>query len=161
MADPLPHDVRRVRRSGARLASVQALYQMEQTGQSAPTVIRDFMEDRLGLGPEGDPIEDADPDLFKGVVAGVVDRQGEIDPLITDRLADGWRLSRLDSISRAILRAGVYELLQETQLSAKTVIDEYVSIAHAFFEDREPGFINGVLDKIARQIRPEFGDAVE
>lgn len=161
MADHLPHDVRRVRRSGARLASVQALYQMEQTGQSAPTVIRDFMEDRLGLGPEGEPIEDADPDLFKGVVAGVVDRQEEIDPLITDRLADGWRLSRLDSISRAILRAGVYELLQETQLSAKTVIDEYVSIAHAFFEDREPGFINGVLDKIARQIRPEFGDAVE
>lgn len=145
--------LRKARRSGARLAAVQALYQMEQTGQSARSVILDFLEDRLGLDDDGSPIEEADPDLFKDVVNGVVDRQSDIDAAIVARLADGWRIERLDATSRAILRAGVYELIGRDDLPVQIVLDEYVSIAHAFFEGAEPKFINGLLDSVAGDVR--------
>jgi N utilization substance protein B len=141
------------RRSGARLAAVQALYQMEQTGQSVRSVIADFMEDRLGLNDEGDPIEEADPDIFRAIVDGVVEKQEEIDAAIMKRLADGWKIERLDATSRAILRAGVYELIAEISLPSQIILDEYVSIAHAFFEGAEPKFINGLLDAVSRDIR--------
>jgi N utilization substance protein B len=142
------------RRAGARLAAVQALYQMEQTGQSAPSVIADFMEDRLGLNDEGEPIEEADPDLFKSVVDGVVARQEEIDAAIMNRLAEGWKIERLDATSRAIARAAVFELVADIGLPSEIILDEYVSIAHAFFEGAEPKFINGLLDAVARDVRP-------
>jgi len=141
------------RRSGARLAAVQALYQMEQTGQSVRSVIADFMEDRLGLNDEGDPIEEADPDIFRAVVDGVVEKQEHIDAAIMKRLAEGWKIERLDATSRAILRAGVYELIAEISLPSQIILDEYVSIAHAFFEGAEPKFINGLLDAVSRDIR--------
>lgn len=142
------------RRAGARLAAVQALYQMEQTGQSALSVIDDFMEDRLGLNDEGEPIEEADPDLFRSVVDGVVQRQDEIDAAIMKRLAEGWKMERLDATSRAIARAAVYELVADIGLPSEIILDEYVSIAHAFFEGAEPKFINGLLDAVARDVRP-------
>jgi N utilization substance protein B len=142
------------RRAGARLAAVQALYQMEQTGQSAPSVIADFMADRLGLNHEGEPIEEADPDLFKSVVDGVVARQEEIDAAIMNRLAEGWKIERLDATSRAIARAAVFELVADIGLPSEIILDEYVSIAHAFFEGAEPKFINGLLDAVARDVRP-------
>jgi N utilization substance protein B len=141
------------RRAGARLAAVQALYQMEQTEQSARSVIADFMEDRLGLNDEGDPVEEADPDIFKAIVEGVVERQEAIDAAIMKRLASGWKIERLDATSRAILRAGVYELIAEIGLPSQIVLDEYVSIAHAFFEGAEPKFINGLLDAVSRDVR--------
>jgi transcription antitermination protein NusB len=141
------------RRSGARLAAVQAIYQMEQTEQSGRSVIADFMEDRLGLNDEGEPIEEADPDIFKSVVEGVVERQEEIDAAIMKRLASGWKIERLDATSRAILRAAVYELIAEISLPSQIILDEYVSIAHAFFEGAEPKFINGVLDSVSRDVR--------
>jgi transcription antitermination protein NusB len=141
------------RRAGARLAAVQALYQMEQTEQSARSVVADFMEDRLGLNDEGEPVEEADPDIFKTIVLGVVDRQEEIDAAIMKRLAQNWKIERLDATSRAILRAGVYELVAEIGLPSQIILDEYVSLAHAFFEGAEPKFINGVLDSISRDIR--------
>jgi transcription antitermination protein NusB len=141
------------RRAGARLAAVQALYQMEQTEQSARSVIADFMEDRLGLNDEGEPIEEADPDLFKSVVDGVVARQEEIDAAIMKRLAEGWKIERLDATSRAIARAAVFELLADIGLPSEIILDEYVSIAHAFFEGAEPKFINGLLDAVARDVR--------
>ncbi|MEZ6028308.1 MAG: transcription antitermination factor NusB [Hyphomonadaceae bacterium] len=141
------------RRAGARLAAVQALYQMEQTGQSARSVIADFMEDRLGLNDEGEPVEEADPDLFKSVVEGVVDRQEAVDSAIVKRLADGWRIDRLDATSRAILRAAVYELIADLGLPSQIILDEYVSLAHAFFEGAEPKFINGLLDNVSHDIR--------
>lgn len=151
----LPFDVTRARRAGARLAAVQALYQMEATGRSANAVIREFMEDRLGLGPEGEPVEEADPDLFKSIVNAVIERQDEVDAAITSRLAEGWKLARLDTISRAILRAGAVEFLIHPELSDAIIIDEYVSLAHDFFEDgAEAKFINGVLDTLARDLRP-------
>lgn len=141
------------RRAGARLAAVQALYQMEQTEQSARSVIADFMEDRLGLDDEGVPVEEADPDLFKTIVDGVVARQEEIDAAIMKRLASGWKIERLDATSRAILRGGVYELIAEISLPPQIILDEYVSIAHAFFEGAEPKFINGLLDAVSRDVR--------
>ena len=141
------------RRAGARLAAVQALYQMEQTEQSARSVIADFMEDRLGLNDEGDPVEEADPDIFKAIVDGTVERQEAIDAAIMKRLASGWKIERLDATSRAILRAGVYELIAEISLPSQIILDEYVSIAHAFFEGAEPKFINGLLDAVSRDVR--------
>ena len=141
------------RRAGARLAAVQALYQMEQTEQSVRSVIADFMEDRLGLNDEGDPVEEADPDIFKAIVEGVVDRQEQIDAAIMKRLASGWKIERLDATSRAILRAGIYELVAEISLPSQIILDEYVSIAHAFFEGAEPKFINGLLDAVSRDVR--------
>ena len=141
------------RRAGARLAAVQALYQMEQTEQSARSVIADFMEDRLGLNDEGDPVEEADPDIFKAIVDGTVERQEVIDAAIMKRLASGWKIERLDATSRAILRAGVYELIAEISLPSQIILDEYVSIAHAFFEGAEPKFINGLLDAVSRDVR--------
>ncbi|MEO0466350.1 MAG: transcription antitermination factor NusB [Pseudomonadota bacterium] len=150
----LPFDLRRARRAGARLAAVQALYQMEQTGRSAKAVIREFMEDRLGYGPEGEPVEEADPDLFKSVVNAVIDQQVAIDAAITLRLSQGWKLSRLDTISRAILRAGSAEFLVHPELSNAIIIDEYVSLAHDFFEDgAEAKFVNGVLEKLGTDLR--------
>lgn len=146
-------ELRRARRAGARLAAVQALYQMEQTEQSTNAVIADFMEDRLGLDAEGTPIEEADPDLFKGIVNGVVARQEEVDGAIMKRLASGWKIERLDSTSRAILRCCVFELVDNISLPSQILLDEYVSIAHAFFEGAEPKFINGVLDAVARDVR--------
>ena len=141
------------RRAGARLAAVQALYQMEQTEQSARSVIADFMEDRLGLNDEGEPVEEADPDIFKAIVDGAVERQEAIDAAIMKRLASGWKIERLDATSRAILRAGVYELIAEVGLPSQIILDEYVSIAHAFFEGAEPKFINGLLDAVSRDVR--------
>lgn len=141
------------RRAGARLAAVQALYQMEQTEQSARSVIADFMEDRLGLNDEGEPVDEADPDIFKAIVEGVVQRQEMIDAAIMKRLAAGWKIERLDATSRAILRAGVYELIAEISLPSQIILDEYVSLAHAFFEGAEPKFINGLLDAVSRDIR--------
>ena len=141
------------RRAGARLAAVQALYQMEQTGQSARSVIADFMEDRLGLNEEGEPVEEADPDLFKSIVDGVVERQEAVDAAIMKRLAEGWKIERLDATSRAILRGGVYELIADIGLPSQIILDEYVSLAHAFFEGSEPKFINGLLDAVSRDVR--------
>ena len=141
------------RRAGARLAAVQALYQMEQTEQSARSVIADFMEDRLGLNDEGEPVEEADPDIFRAIVDGTVERQEAIDGAIMKRLASGWKIERLDATSRAILRAAVYELIAEISLPSQIILNEYVSIAHAFFEGAEPRFINGLLDAVSRDIR--------
>lgn len=153
-AQKLPFEVTRARRAGARLAAVQALYQMEATGRSANAVIGEFMDDRLGLGPEGEPVEEADPDLFKSIVTAVIERQGEIDAAVAARLAEGWKLSRLDTISRAILRAGAAEFLVHAELPPAIIIDEYVSLAHDFFEDgAEARFINGVLDTLAGDLR--------
>ncbi|GGB59164.1 MULTISPECIES: transcription antitermination factor NusB [Henriciella] len=151
----VPFEVIRARRAGARLAAVQALYQMEQTSEGSRAVIREFMEDRLGFGPDEEPVEEADPDLFKSIVNGVIELQGKIDPAILARLNKGWKLSRLDATSRAILRAATAELLKHGELSKAVILDEYVSLAHDFFDKTEANFVNAVLDNIARDLRPE------
>ncbi len=149
----IPFDVTRARRAGARLAAVQALYEMDQTEKSARATIRDFMEDRLGLGPDGAPIEEADPDLFKSIVNAVVEHQARIDNAILGRLAKGWKLTRLDTTMRALLRAAGAEFIVHPELSEAVILDEYVSLAHDFFDDADAKFANAVLQNIGRDLR--------
>lgn len=149
----IPFDVTRARRAGARLAAVQALYEMDQTEKSARATIRDFMEDRLGLGPDGQPIEEADPDLFKSIVNAVVEHQARIDNAILGRLAKGWKLTRLDTTMRALLRAAGAEFIAHPELSEAVILDEYVSLAHDFFEETDAKFANAVLQNIGHDLR--------
>lgn len=149
----VPFDVTRARRAGARLAAVQALYEMDQTEKSARATIRDFMEDRLGLGPDGTPIEEADPDLFKSIVNAVVEHQARIDNAILGRLAQGWKLTRLDTTMRALLRAAGAEFIAHPELSEAVILDEYVSLAHDFFEETDAKFANAVLQNIGHDLR--------
>ena len=151
----LPFEVIRARRAGARLAAVQALYEMEQTDKSAKATIRGFMEDRLGIGPDENPIEEADPDIFKSIVNAVVEHQVAIDTAILARLADGWKLTRLDSTTRALLRAGAAEFIAHQELSAAVILDEYVSLAYDFFDETEAKFVNAVLQNVGRDLRAE------
>jgi N utilization substance protein B len=138
----------------ARLAAVQALYQMEIADRSAAAVIAEFDADRLGLGPDGEPLEQADGDLFRLVVRGVVDEQATIDKSLSEVLAAGWRLERVDSIARAILRAGCFEISNRTDVPVAGLIEAYVELAHQFLDEPAPGFVNGALDTLARKIRP-------
>jgi N utilization substance protein B len=140
-------------RSVARLAAIQALYQMEVSGAGAETVVREFIDHRFGSEIEGEPLAEADEAFFGDIVRGVVIGQAKIDQLIAKRLATGWRLDRLDATVRSILRAGAYELSTLQDIPTEIVIDEYVEIAKSFFEGVEPGFVNGALDAIARDER--------
>lgn len=143
-------------RSVARLAAVQALYQMEVSGAGVEAVIREFSEHRFDRGIEGeesDTLASADEAFFADLVRGVVGSQREIDAAVVKRLAQGWRLERLDATVRAILRAGAFELAHRPDVPVEVVIDEYVELAKSFFEGPEPGFVNGALDKVAQDVR--------
>jgi N utilization substance protein B len=142
-------------RSAARLAAVQALYQMDMTGIDLNQVIAEFAAHRLGQEIEGDRYAEAEPEFFRAIVEGVVREQLRIDPLIDKQLAEGWRLTRVDSILRAILRAGAYELLIRGDVPVRVVISEYVDIAHAFFGEEEPKVVNGILDRLGHKERPQ------
>ena len=122
-------------RHAARLAAVQALYQMEIADRSAAAVIAEFDADRLGLGPDGEPLEQADGDLFRLVVRGVVDEQAAIDKSLSEVLAAGWRLERVDSIARAILRAGCFEISNRIDIPVAGLIEAYVELAHQYVCD--------------------------
>ena len=140
-------------RHAARLAAVQALYQMEMNGSGAEEVAQEFIEHRFAELPA---VPDAD--FFSAILDGVPKHQIEIDRAIAGSLSEKWKLERVDSILRAILRGGVFELVGRRDVPAKVVIDEYVAIAGAFFGADEPGFINAALDAIARRKRAaEFG----
>lgn len=143
-------------RSVARLAAVQALYQMEVSGAGVEAVIREFTEHRFDRGIEGEEsatLAAADEAFFAELVRGVVENQREIDAAVVRRLASGWRLERLDATVRAILRAGAYELAHRPDVPVEVAIDEYVELAKSFFEGPEPGFVNGALDKVAQDVR--------
>ena len=137
-------------RSAARLAAVQALYQQEMEGTPVPRLIKEFHDHRLGATIEDAQYHDAERDFFDDIVSGTDARRAEIDALIVARLAAGWTLERLDRPMRAILRAGAYELIARPDVPAASVISEYVDVAHAFFDKRESGFVNGLLDAIAK-----------
>ncbi len=146
-------------RTAARLASVQALYQMDIAGTDANEVVQQFKAHRFAAAEVDDPLSKSDPVFFAELVRGVVRRQRDIDPPIDQQLATGWRLVRVDSTLRAILRSAAYELLERHDVPARVVINEYINVAHAFFDEDEPRVVNGVLDKIARNFRPsEFTD---
>jgi len=154
---PSRTETRAVLRRAARLSAVQGLYQMEMSGAGAASVVRQFRDHRFGhAGEPGEYIE-ADEDFFEDLLTGAVERQDEIDGHVASALKEGWRLSRLDATVRAILRAGGYELLARADVPAAAVINEYVDVAHAFFEGPEPAFVNAALDTLARRLRPETG----
>lgn len=143
-----------VARSQARLAAVQALYQMDLAATDLTDVITEFAGHRFGEDAEDPTVREADLELFSEIVKGVVSRQRDIDPPLDSQLAAGWRLDRIDAIVRAVLRSATFELLARPSVPARAVINEYVEIAKAFFETDEPRVVNAVLDKIARQMRP-------
>ena len=141
-------------RSRARLAAVQALYQMDMAETDLNAVIDEFRTLRLNVDAEDGTVAGGDPDHFVRILTGVVARQRELDPLIDQQLATGWRLVRVDAILRAILRAGGFELKELADVPVRVVISEYIDVAHAFFEGEEPKVVNGVLDQMARKLRP-------
>jgi N utilization substance protein B len=123
-------------------------------GTPLPRLLHEFHEHRLGATIEDATYHDAEPDFFDDVVAGTDARRQEIDEMISAKLAEGWSLERLDRAMRAILRAGTYELIARRDVPVASVISEYIDVAHAFFDKRESGFVNGLLDAIAREARP-------
>ena len=141
-------------RSAARLAAVQALYQHEMEGTPVPRLLKEFHDHRLGATIEDQRYYEAERDFFDDIVSGAEARRGEIDALISQRLAEGWSLQRLDRPMRALLRAGAYELIARADVPVASVISEYVDVAHAFYDKRESGFVNGLLDAIAKEARP-------
>ena len=140
-------------RSVARLAAVQALYQMETAGAGVEAVIREFSDHRFDADLEGVRLARADEAFFGDLVRGVVAEQGAVDGAVVRRLAPGWRLERIDATARAILRVGAYEVMRRPDVPAEVAINEYVEIAKSFFDGPEPGFINAALDAIARDAR--------
>ncbi len=142
-------------RGAARLAAVQALYQMDIGGTGVLEVVAEYEAHRLGQELDGETYLKADTSWFRSIVSGVVREQTRLDPLIGSALQDDWALSRLDSTVRAILRAGTFELLDRKDVPVPVIVTEYVEIAHAFFEEDEPKLVNAVLDRIAKQVRGE------
>jgi len=140
-------------RSAARLAAVQALYQQEMEGTRMPTLLDEFHQHRLGAVIEDVEYADAEVDFFDDLVKGVDARREEIDAAIGGKLAAGWSLDRLDKPMRQILRAGTYELIARIDVPTATVISEYVDVADAFYDKREKGFVNGLLDGVAKAVR--------
>lgn len=139
----------------ARLAAVQALYQMELSGATTADVLDEFSAGKLPRETEATFTEtEADLELFKLLVEKAVDRQATLDRAIARALSEGWRLERLDAVARAILRAAAAELEQREDTPVAVVIDEFVEIAKAFFDGPEPRFINAALDACAKDLRP-------
>ncbi len=140
-------------RSIARLAAVQALYQMDIAGTDLADILAEFGAGSHARGSDGGVMSNADAEHFRDLVKGVVAAQVGLDPKIDSALAEGWSLTRIDATLRAILRAGAYELSARPDVPFKTVISEYIDLAHAFFDGAEPGVVNGVLDRLARDYR--------
>ena len=150
----------KARRKAARLAAVQALYQIdlnqiEPTGIAVESVIGEFINHRLGEEIDGAKFVAADPQLFADIVRGAAHRRAEVDGMLAAALEPRYALDRMELLMRAILRAGAYELFVHNDTHPRILISEYVDVAHAFFAAREPGMVNGVLDHVARALRPD------
>jgi N utilization substance protein B len=149
------HAEARLARSAARLAAVQALYQMELSGTGWQEVRREFEDHRLGAEIEGDQYREADVELFRDILKGVVARQAAIDQLTDRALVEKWPLGRIDATLRAVFRAAGYELVARPDIPPKVSIGEYVDVTKAFFSaGKEAKFVNAVLDHMARESRP-------
>lgn len=145
-------------RGAARLAAVQALYQMELAGATLPDILAEYETHRLGKEIDGSQYRNADAAFFRDIVGGVVENQRSLDPAIAESLTADWPLPRIDATLRAILRAGAFELCSRPDVPARVVISEYVDVANAFYEGDVPAMVNAVLDALARRQRPqEFG----
>lgn len=147
------------KRGAARLGAVQALYQMDIGGTSLQQVVSEFENVRLGKEIDGEQYLEADFAYFRGILAGVVKEQVQLDPLIHNALTADWPLARIDSLLRAVLRAATFEILRRKDVPAKVIITEYVDVTKAYFLEDEPKMVNGVLDHIARDVRAsEFAE---
>ncbi len=143
------------RRGAARLAAVQALYQMEIAGAGINDIFAEFESHWLGNEVEGDTYLPAEAAFFRDVVSGVVRDQTKLDPIIDEELQKGWPLVRIDAIIRAVMRAGAYELGHRKDVPGRVVVSEYVDVANAFVDRSETGMVNAVLDQIARRFRAD------
>lgn len=141
-------------RSASRLAAVQALYQQQMEKTGLTRLLNEFHQHRLGQEIEDDQYAEAEVDFFDDIVSGVDARRDEIDELLQSKLAEGWKIARLDKTMVQILRCGAYELLARADVSKKIVISEYIDVAHAFFDEKEAKFVNGVLDSVGKAVRP-------
>jgi transcription antitermination protein NusB len=152
--EPTPRDARKANRRGAaRLAAVQALYQMEIAATGLNDILAEFESHWIGREVEGEQYLPAEAAFFRDVVSGVLREQRRLDPLIDDALTRGWPLKRIEAILRAVLRAGAYELGYRGEVPARVVVSEYVDIANAFVDKDETGMVNAVLDQLARRFR--------
>lgn len=140
-------------RSTARLAAVQALFQHDMEKTPVPRLLKEFHDHRLGAEIEDEQYRPVEVDFFDELVVGASEKRDEIDALITAKLASGWSIGRLDKTMLQILRVGAFELLARDDVPTGTVITEYVDVAHAFFNKKDSGFVNGLLDAIAKQVR--------
>ena len=155
-----PTEGRRANRRGAaRLAAVQALYQMDLAATPLNEALAQFETHWIGREVEGDEYLPAEAAHFRDIVRGVVDDQRRLDPMIDEALSKGWPLKRIETVIRAILCAGVYELDRKRDVPARVVVTEYVDVAHAFVDREETGMVNAVLDQLARQLRAAEFDA--
>jgi len=151
-------------RRAARLAAVQALYQIELAGGAADPVIEEFVRHRFPVpapseaGDDDRPEAAPDPWTFATIVRGVTERRDDLDAMIASVLTESWKVERLEAILRAILRAGAYEIFAAPDVPAPLLITDYVDVAHAFFGGKEPGLVNGVLDRLAHGLRPDGAD---
>ncbi len=141
------------RRAAARLAAVQAMYQWQMERTALAKLLDEFHQHRLGKEIEDAQYERAETAFFDDVVSGTIARAEEIDALLEAKLSAGWTLARLDKTQLQILRCGAYELLARADIGVSTAISEYVDVAHAFFDEREAKFVNGVLDAVAKDVR--------
>ncbi|HRK25153.1 MAG TPA: transcription antitermination factor NusB [Beijerinckiaceae bacterium] len=141
------------RRSAARLAAVQGLYQMDLTGKGILEVLGEFETHWIGKEIEGDQYKPAERGLFRAIVQGVLAHQAPLDRACDRILADGWPLKRVEALMRAVLRAGAYELTHASDVPVKVVVSEYVDIAASFLDGEEVGMVNAVLDRLARETR--------
>lgn len=152
-AEPQLTSRQRRARTVARLAAVQALYQLELAGEGVETVITEFSNHRFDADIEGEALAEADEAWFADIVRGVIAGQKDIDASVKARLASNWRLERLDATLRALLRCGAWELAHKTEVPKEIVIDEYVELAKAFFDEGDAKFVNAALDGVARDVR--------
>ena len=143
------------KRGAARLAAVQALYQMDMAGTGLNEIVAEFESHWLGREVEGAQYLPVEAKFFRDIVSGVLREQRSLDPLVDAALARGWPLRRIDAILRAVLRAGAYELGHRGDIPARVVVSEYVDVANAFVDAEETGMVNAVLDQIARQYRSD------
>ena len=146
------------RRGAARLAAVQALYQMDIAGTGLNDILAEFESHWLGGEVEGDKYLPAEAAFFRDIVRGVVADQRTLDPAIDQALAKGWPLKRVEALLRAVLRAGCYELRSKPDIPARVIVSEYVDVANAFVDRDETGMVNAVLDMLARSSRNQEFD---
>jgi N utilization substance protein B len=155
---PPKEDRKANRRGAARLAAVQALYQMDIAAKGLNEILAEFEKHWLGGEVEGSQYLPAEAAFFRDIVGGTLREQRKLDPLVDTALAEGWPLKRIEALLRAVLRAGAYELDQRRDIPARVIVSEYVDVANAFVDREETGMVNAVLDALARKLRTEEFD---